>query len=415
MKIPAIRAKIGDWTYYITTLTFQQISENVEKIDDEIYSSELLKDLLQRSITDNYIKIKEYIVKQEEMFFNSLVLAVYDDYPDWISIEMKYDDEEHYDMGLLNFPGNHKIIPVDGQHRVEGIKAALKQNQDLKQNKIGAIFIGHKDDEEGKQRTRRLFTTLNRYAKPVSTKDIIALDEDDIVAITTRTLIEDLDHPLFSDKRIIFSQQKGIPDTNKIAFTSIITLYQCNVEVFKQYHKENNLKPSSYKDYLRFRKTDERIDHFKNYLLDFWNAFIKSIDIIDNYTDSTIDEIPQLDIRNRENGGNLLFRPVGIEPFVQATTIIRNKSKLEYEQIFENFSNVDFTLNQTPWKSIVWNDLEKTMIMGSKTMVKLLLLYIFGDAYLTDNQLSKLKEKYASKLNRDDELGTILDEVPRII
>jgi DNA sulfur modification protein DndB len=415
MKIPAIRAKIGDWTYYITTLTFQQISENVEKIDDEIYSSDLLKDLLQRSITDNYIKIKEYIVKQEEMFFNSLVLAVYDDYPDWISIEMKYDDEEHYDMGLLNFPGNHKIIPVDGQHRVEGIKAALEQNQDLAGNKIGAIFIGHKDDEEGKQRTRRLFTTLNRYAKPVSTKDIIALDEDDVVAIATRSLVEDLDHPLFSNKRIIYNQQKAIPDTNKTAFTSIISLYQCNVEIFKQYQKENDLKPRSYKDYLRFRPTDERIENFQDHLINYWDNLTNSFEIIEAYNHSTLDEIPQLNIRNRENGGNLLFRPVGIEPFVQATTIIKNKSNQEYEEIIEHFSNVDFTLNQIPWKSIVWNDLEKTMIMGSKTMVKLLLLYMFGDDYLTDNQLSKLKEKYASKLNRDDEVETILDEVPRLI
>ena len=415
MKIPAIRAKIGDWTYYITTLTFQQISENVEKIDDEIYSSELLKDLLQRSITGNYLKIKEYIIKQDEMFFNSLVLAVYDDYPDWISIEMKFDDEEHYNMGLLNFPGNHKIIPVDGQHRVEGIKAAVEQNKNLGENRIGAIFIGHKDDDEGKQRTRRLFTTLNRYAKPVSTKDIIALDEDDIVAITTRRLVEDLDHPLFSDKRVIYNEQKAIPDTNKTAFTSIIALYQCNVEIFKQYHKENSLKPKSYKDYLRFRPTDERIEDFQNYLINYWNVLASSFEIFQTYSRTSLDDIPQINIRNRVDGGHLLFRPVGIEPFVQATTIIKNKSEEEYEEIIENFSTVSFTLNQIPWKSIVWNDLEKTMIMGSKTMVKLLLLYMYGDDYLTDNQYRKLKEKYASKLNREDEVETILEEVPRII
>lgn len=414
MKIPAIRSRIGDWTYYITTLTFEQVGNNVEKIDDEIYSSELLKDLLQRSITDNYLKIKEYIIKQDEMFFNSLVLAVYDDYPDWISIEMEYDGEEHYDMGFLNFPGDHKIIPVDGQHRVEGIKAAIDENPELSENKIAAIFIGHEDNKEGKQRTRRLFTTLNRYAKPVSTKDIIALDEDDIVAITTRKLVEDLDHPLFSDKRIIYNQQKAIPDSNKTAFTSIIALYQCNVEIFKQYHKENNLKPSSYKDYLRFRPTDERINHFQDHLLNYWNTLIDSIDIVQEYSKSDIDEIPQLNIRNREDGGNLLFRPVGIEPFVQATTLIKKKGNLEYEDILNNFSEIDFTLNQIPWKSIVWNDLEKTMIMGSKTAVKSLLLYMFGDDYLTQNQLGKLKEKYASKLNREDEVDTILNEIPRV-
>src|SRR5699024_5656182 len=112
-----------------------------------------------------------------------------------------YDNIETYQMGLLDFPGNHKIFPVDGQHRVEGIKAALLEKPELKDQKIAVIFIGHKNDEAGKQRTRRLFTTLNRYAKPVLLDDIIALDEDDVVAITTRFLLEEYD--LFTGKRVV--------------------------------------------------------------------------------------------------------------------------------------------------------------------------------------------------------------------
>src|SRR5690625_370684 len=288
MKIPALRAKIGTWNYYVTTLTFEQVSENIEKIDDEIYSSDLLRDLLQRSITDNFLSIKDYILKQNEMFFNSLVLAVYDDYPNWIGIEMSYNNQEHYDMGLLDFPGSHKIIPVDGQHRVEGIKSALDENPELAQNEIGAIFIGHQDTEEGKERTGRLFTTLNRYAKPVSTKDVIALDEDDVVAIVTRDLLEDLKHPLFEGKRVIYSKQKAIPESNKTAFASIISLYQCNVKLFKQYHKDENLKPKSYKDYLRFRPPDERIADFQNYCIEFWNSVVNQFPILQTYTELPI-------------------------------------------------------------------------------------------------------------------------------
>ena len=124
MRVPALRACIGTREYYITTLTFQQVNDFVSKIDDQLYTSESLKDLLQRSITDNYISIKDYILNQPDIFFNALVLAVYDDYPDWREIELKYEGDETYQMGLLEFPGNHKIFPVDGQHRVEGIKAA---------------------------------------------------------------------------------------------------------------------------------------------------------------------------------------------------------------------------------------------------------------------------------------------------
>lgn len=222
MKIPALRSELGGRTYYTTTLTFQQISENVSSIDDELHKSESLKDLIQRSITSNYLSIKEYILNQNERFFNSLILAVYDDYPIWSEVELKYDDHSTYQVGLLDFPAQHKIFPVDGQHRVEGIKAALRENPKLKDEKIAAIFIGHKNDDLGKQSTRRLFTTLNRYAKPVSFDDTIALDEDDTVAIITRELLEE--HKLFAGKRIIYAKQKAIPSGNFNAITSIITL-----------------------------------------------------------------------------------------------------------------------------------------------------------------------------------------------
>lgn len=68
MKIPALKAKIGNWDYYVTTLTFEQVSAFVSKIDEHLHKSESLKDLIQRSITNNYLSIKEYIVNQPEVF-----------------------------------------------------------------------------------------------------------------------------------------------------------------------------------------------------------------------------------------------------------------------------------------------------------------------------------------------------------
>ncbi len=58
MKIPALRAKIGNWDYYVTTLTFDQVNVYVSKIDENLHKSESLKDLIQRSITNNYLSIK---------------------------------------------------------------------------------------------------------------------------------------------------------------------------------------------------------------------------------------------------------------------------------------------------------------------------------------------------------------------
>ena len=40
--------------------------------------------------------------------------------------------------------------------------------------------VMHKNTTDGLEATRRLFTTLNKTAKPVSKNAVIALDEDDV-------------------------------------------------------------------------------------------------------------------------------------------------------------------------------------------------------------------------------------------
>ena len=410
MKIPALRAKIGDWDYYVTTLSFEQVNTFVSKIDENLHKSESLKDLIQRSITNNYISIKEYIINQPEVFFNSLVLAVYNDYPDWREIEFKYDDDEIYQMGLLEFPGNHKIFPVDGQHRVEGIKAALKEKPELKNQRIAAIFIGHKNDEPGKQRTRRLFTTLNRYAKPVSLDDIIALDEDDIVAITTRYLLEEYD--LFSDKRVIYAKQKAIPVNNKDAITSIITLYQANIELFRLfYERKFEKKPTKKRisDYQKFRPSNEEITAFREFCVQYWDAFKMKLSFISDFVGKT--ENPAELYRDIQRGGNLLFRPIGLLPFVKASVEINKRRKTEFSKIFERFNEIDFSINNKPWQYVVWNPIAKKMIMNSNSITQLLLLYLYDSSLLSEKELSKLKEGYAYKISYEGNLDNVLDDI----
>lgn len=207
MRIPALRAKMGIWIYYISTLSFNDIAKYVSPINNELHSSSLLSEMIQRSITDNYKSIAHYLETQDEHFFNALILAVYDGNPEWNEIRIEGEDgRDIYDLGLLSLNGKEKIFPVDGQHRVEGIKQAIKKKPELGKDRIAVIFVGHSKDEIGMQRTRRMFSTLNRYAKPVSMRDIIALDEDDIVAIASRELIDNA--KLFSDDKIKFLKRK---------------------------------------------------------------------------------------------------------------------------------------------------------------------------------------------------------------
>lgn len=416
MKIPAIRAKMGDWTYYVSTLTFQQVNDNVSKINEELHRSESLKELIQRSITNNYLSIKSYILNQPELFFNSLVLAVYDDYPDWKEIEIKYDDTETFQLGLLDFPSKHKIFPVDGQHRVEGIKAALAANPDLAETKISAIFIGHKNDDEGMKRTRRLFSTLNRYAKPVTMDDIIALDEDDSIAIVTRNLLEG--HDLFTERKVTKSKNKAIPNDDKHSFTSIITLYDCNWEILKLFRKiikqqepkpERDNKPLE--EYLKFRPSDNDLEEFEKICVGIWNDLAAEFTCLSDFIkDKSVE--PALKYRNNNDGGNLLFRPVGLFPFIQATIEINKRTGKAFKEIFATFSTYNFSLNQKPWKQVMWNDFEKTMIMGNQGLTKLLFIYMFNKSILKPAELEAIKKKYAAAINfQGENLEDVLNKI----
>ena len=129
INIPAIKGQIGNTIYYIANLTFSQIATMVSKVDNELHTANSIKEQIQRSLSDNYIKIKDYIIKREDHFFDSLVLAVYDGDPQWREIRYEIDGHAYPNIGLLELNGEEKIFPVDGQHRVEGIKKHWSVNQ----------------------------------------------------------------------------------------------------------------------------------------------------------------------------------------------------------------------------------------------------------------------------------------------
>lgn len=395
MKLPAIRAVIGDWVYYVATMRFKDVSIHVKRVDNELHSSILLKEMLQRSITSNYKNIAHYIETQQERFFNALVLAVYDGQPKWHEVRLQYDTgEDFYDLGVLELTGDEKIFPVDGQHRVEGIKEIVSKSPEYDDEQIPVIFIGHKTDAAGMQRSRRLFSTLNRYAKPVSMRDIIALDEDDVVAIASRELIDT--HPLFSQGRILDSKNKAIPETNETAFTTIITFYECNYQLLWLLVKDIDVTnangdrvrgKSKLKEYIRHRPSDDAIVAFSNICHSFWNTLIEEFSDIQEYAEYEPNAKPY---RNR-NGGHILFRPIVLLPFVKAAIHVMDVTGRTFQEVLSQFPKTLLSIDNPIWRNVIWNTETHTMIVSHKTLIEHILLYYWERSTLTEKQISNMK------------------------
>lgn len=416
LNIPAIRGVLGDIVYYTSSFTFKQISDYVKKIDDELHTSTSLKDQLQRSLTNNYESITNYILSQKEHFFNSLVLAVYDGDPEWNEIEIRFKDTDYYTMGFLRFNGEEKIFPVDGQHRVEGIKEAIKQNPGLEDETISVILIGHHKDKEGMEKTRRIFSTLNRYAKPVSTGDIIALDEDDTVAIVTRDMLECF--PLFMNENISDEKKtKAIAEKDTKSFTSLIKLYETNKIIYKYYtsfrDQTKRIHTSTDIDkFLKFRPKQEEIDRFEKYLTDFWTLFINSFDGMKEYVTST-DKDSAAKFRNRDEGGLLYFRPIALPQLVSAILETTFRINVSLNDCMSAYSKLEMHISQEPWVKVLWDADSHTMIMKNKTLLRPLLMFMYDRNTLAKKEIDSLKLRYAKIL--DVELAEIDDKLNALL
>lgn len=416
MKIPAIRSKLGIWVYYITTLSFEDIDKFVSPINRELHKSTLLSEMIQRSITDNYRSIAHYIETQEERFFNALILAVYDGNPTWNELRIEGEEgKDIYDLGLLSLNGKEKIFPVDGQHRVEGIKQALKDNPQLGSEKIAVIFVGHSKDISGMQKTRRMFSTLNRYAKPVSMRDIIALDEDDIVAIASRELIDNTD--FFSEGMIFDSKTKAIPESNVKAITSIIQYYDCNKELLWLMIKDREIKGLDDKliksktkkinEFIKHRPSEELINDFIKLCKDYWGCIFTQCK---DYISKEISDVGKY--RNKE-GGHLFFRPISLYPFTKVMVRIKVETGEGFLDILEKFPKDILWIQHRLWKKIIWDHEQKKMIVSHQKLIELLLLYAYDTSMVNEKDLGKIQSEWKSLW--DTETTEVFSQIDDII
>ncbi len=410
MKFAAIKGKMGIWDYYVSVLTFGDVANYVSPITEEISNSESYSNLLQRSITSNVEDIKEYLLKQNERFFNAIVLAVYNGDPKWNELEIDLELFHSYSVGFLEFTGEEIIFPVDGQHRVAGIKDAIAENPVLESQEVPIILIGHQNTSRGKQRTRRLFSTLNRRAKKVDDNQIIALDEDDVVAIITRDMAEN--YPLFSGFRLIDTNTKSMPIRNTTAFTNLLTLYEVNKILYSYKAKCQGMTQKQIEKYLYYRPDENDINMYSSFILEYWDSFSEGLPIIKEYLTLNEDEAEKKSYRGNE-GGNILFRSMTLSQFTEAVIRCSHDKDISLQDTIRLFSKIPMTLQEKPWKNFFWLE-ERKNISGriGKDILQSMILFLVDRTLLKEAEERKLVNYILSQRDLDvSSYQSILDEL----
>ena len=385
---PALRLQMGSFRYYIVKMSARELSENV-KYASEVYEDRTLDEAIQRALNESRVnkEIVEYLKRQQDRFFSSIVVAALEGNPMFYPITITEDpqflifhDDQRLNeaFGVLKFDGTQKYYALDGQHRLSAIKTLLDRNnplsdgapEDFENDEFSVIVIVPRladSNEDFMQKYRLLLSNLNRYAKPTDQATNIIMDEDDTFAILTRRLVTD--HDFFKsagkqwDSRRIKTRRGKNLNNKDPYFTSLETLYEINIELLSSGQRmpkgwgEISEEGVDLKTFKRFRPSEEYIDNLYAELSMYWDALLAELPILHN--DPPKMRIHELtDTENENETDHLLFWPIGQQMLAEIVRALLDKRLPDPEnptpdavqEALRGLSQLEWRLHQAPWR-----------------------------------------------------------------
>ena len=397
---PALRGLFGDWVYYSCLMSMKDVAARLSYAED-IHKSKKLSEMIQRKLKAGRSKdIAAYLIGEDQRFFNSLVVAIYGGDPAWHGFsdfrpqvkDINLADvptEAEDSVGFLSFSGDEAIFAIDGQHRYAGMREALRKKPALSREDVSLVLVAHQDTPAGQERTRRLFTTLNKTAVAVGKGEVIALDENDVMAIVTRRLVENSAD--FNDTRIRFSQSENLPkDADEL--TTIGNLYDILRVIFS-----SKLGFSEKSSELRFiRPSDEDLTKYTSRAKECFRGLAKAFPPLGDYCAASDASAPAIVKKHRRgNGGHVLFRPIGLRLVAEVVVEIVKSGKT-LKKAFTSVEKLPVELSKTPYKGVIWLPNGK-MNPGGRAVCRRLLLHMLGH----EKKPADLLARYARMLGQD--------------
>ena len=392
-NIPALRGRMGDWEYYVAIMKLADVAQRV-RFAEEVHSHEALDDLIQREIGKRTSNMVEYLLKQPQRFYGSIIVAVYGGNPRFEPVRMaehRLLDNTGSAFGLIVFDGSQQYFALDGQHRLASIKKAVKADPSLGTEEISVVFVAHNQSHEGLARTRRLFTTLNRYAVKTATHTEIALDEDDGVAIVTRQLVRE--HPLFEGERVKI-KGKSVSVREEDVLTTLATLYEMNQNLLMT--KTRDVKS---KRFQQFKPDDATLDEMVNELETIWNGVATVFSVFRSVVERRATPGFLRKGGDEEGSGSLLMRPVGQLALSRALRVSLDEG-MDLENILKLLDRIDWRLGEPPWKGTVWHGGRMVTTKEMQRLCFRLICYMIGCA--NKSELRDLRDAYRQQLEDNE-------------
>lgn len=365
--IPALEATVGDWKYYICMMKYAEVARQVS-FAHELGGNRDLGSMIQRGISDRTKDIVTYLKSSEHRFLGALIIAAWGGQPDYLELEMA--DPENMlkgvdrGFGVLTFDGTQQYFALDGQHRLSAIKEAIKSKPELGSEDIAVLIVSHYETEEGRERTRRLFTNINRNAKVTTAAENIALDEDDGYSVITRRLLEE--HPFASqDGRVKVFQSapaggdvrmagNSIAPTDKSAWSTIVVVR----DLVEQLWFPGKDGPD-----LSNRPSPEQMDEAYDVIS---GRIMSLLEACGNIPAKLAAAASARDVRapkGAEASGQAFMRPVIQKAVARVLRQVVTQGQLTFDEAVDRLKALDWEIGAAPWIA-VYNVDGKKMIAG---------------------------------------------------
>lgn len=403
--IPAFQAAVGDWTYYICVMKYAEVKRQIG-FAHELGGNKDLNTMIQRGISDRTDDIREYLLNSEHRFLGSLIVAAWGGDPNYTELQMS-DPEgllEGLDsgFGVLIFDGTQQYFALDGQHRLTAIREALVKEPELGNDDISVLIVPHFDSDEGRERTRRLFTNINRNAKTTTKSENIALDVDDAFSILTRRLLQDHEFLSQTGRVRIFTRPPSdtgemklagasVPKTDKSAWTTITVLYDMLERLASDL-------PSELHD-LSARPTDEVLEGAYEVLSSRLESLMKNCGDLRTSLEAATNARDVRAPKANEGTGHPFMRPVVQKAVCDATRHILEAGDHDFDDVVAGLSQLTWKMEDAPWTA-VFNTANGRMVTAKENkdlLLALLLAHIAPESKKSVERARKLYRELKGK------------------
>lgn len=372
---PALRGKFGQTEYFLTTMAVSDLVDRVKfPVEMPEWESYSIEERYQRNLNMKRVvdEIAPYFAGDPCRFTGSLVLAVQNDekmiFEQMSKVAGRLDTLPGLykgaasDMGFVVMSGQEVLVPLDGQHRAKAFKVAIeghapndhdpptiRPNTDLARDLVAVILVRF---EQG--RSRYIFNKINRYAKPTVKGDKLITDDDDAVAVITRTLITE---GIIPARLVKISGNTLGKSTGE--FTTLATFYEANKKLAMSLPVPLLTRPEN----MSLNERDVRLGEIRTE----WKRFMSGVDAWANATAIHGEDGDQERVRLREK--SLLGRPAGQISLINgyALTCMKDRVRTDKDSLVAKINKIDWDIGSHYWKGILVSPSGKIMSSKSAT------------------------------------------------